>query len=192
MIPSREEAHRVLAEAEKSNSGLWVAHSKAVACCAETIASKCVDLNTEKAYVYGLLHDIGRKFGIKHLAHVYDGYVYMKGFGYDDVARICITHSFAVKSLSSYVGNCDVAENVKLFIEEFLAKTQYNDYDRLIQLCDAMGSAQGVVAVEKRMTDVKQRYGYYPQKKWDKHIELKEYFSKKIGKNVYEIFEIAE
>lgn len=188
MIPSREEAHRLLEDAERSNLGPWVKHSKAVAFCAEKIAMNCVGLDAEKAYVFGLLHDIGRKFGVKHLAHVYDGYIYMKSLGYDEVARICITHSFAVKSLSSYVGNCDVTEDVKLFVEEYIEKTQYDDYDRLIQLCDAMGSAQGVVSVEKRMADVKQRYGYYPQEKWDKHIELKGYFSKKVGKNVYELF----
>lgn len=188
MIPNREEAHRLLAEAEKSNPGLWVAHSMTVAHCAETIAKKCAGLDAEKAYIYGLLHDIGRKFGIKHLAHIYDGYAYMKSLGYCEVARICITHSFAVKDINAYVGKCDVTEDVKLFIEEYIANTQYDEYDRLIQLCDALGSAQGVVSVEKRMADVKSRYGYYPQEKWNKHIELKDYFSRKTGMDIYDLF----
>lgn len=192
MIPSREEAHRLLRDAENLNPGPWVEHSFSVAFCAEKIARNCADMNADKAYILGLLHDIGRRFGVKHLAHVYDGYTYMKELGFDEVARVCITHSFAVKSLSSYVGNADVTFEEKQFIEEFVEKTEYDDYDRLIQLCDALGSAHGVVSVEKRMTDVKSRYGYYPSEKWDKHIELKDYFSKKIGRDIYELFDVIE
>lgn len=39
----------------------------------------------------------------------------------------------------------------------------------------------GVVDIETRMNDVKTRYGYYPQDKWNKNIELKKYFEDKIG-----------
>jgi len=31
-------------------------------------------MDAEKAYVLGLLHDIGRKFGVRHLGHVSDGH----------------------------------------------------------------------------------------------------------------------
>ena len=41
--------------------------------------------------------------------------------------------------------------------------------------------------IEDRMSDVKNRYGKYPKEKWDKNIELKEYFSGKTGKDLYEI-----
>ena len=37
------------------------------------------------------------------------------------------------------------------------------------------------------MNDVKQRYGYYPQEKWNKNFELKDYFEKKTGKGLYQI-----
>lgn len=60
------------------------------------IASACGDMDVEKAYILGLLHDIGRKFGVRHLGHVYDGYVYMKSLGYDEVAKICLTHSLII------------------------------------------------------------------------------------------------
>mgnify|MGYP002508207664 CR=1 FL=1 len=68
-------------------------HSRNVAFCASKIAEAC-GMNKEKAYILGLLHDIGRKFGIKHLGHVYDGYKYMLSLGYTQVAKICLTHSF--------------------------------------------------------------------------------------------------
>lgn len=48
------------------------------------IASECEDMDATKAYILGLLHDIGRKFGTRHLGHVYDGYKYMLSLGYDE------------------------------------------------------------------------------------------------------------
>lgn len=61
------------------------------------------------------------------------------------------------------------------------------DYDRLIQLCDALAGSEGVLDIEERMTDVKKRYGCYPQAKWDSNIYLKKYFEKKANGNIYEI-----
>ena len=36
------------------------------------------------------------------------------------------------------------------------------------------------------MSDVKRRYGSYPQSQWDKNLELKKYFEEKLGENIYE------
>ena len=60
-----------------------------------------------------------------------------------------------------------------------------DDYDKLIQLCDALAGSGGVLNIEDRMRDVKQRYGYYPQEKWNSNIRLKNYFEKKTGKIIY-------
>lgn len=51
--------------------------------CAACIARQC-GLDPEKAYVLGLLHDIGRRFGKRHLGHVVDGFVYLTRLGWDD------------------------------------------------------------------------------------------------------------
>ncbi|NLO09534.1 MAG: hypothetical protein GX129_06645 [Clostridiales bacterium] len=64
---------------------------------------------------------------------------------------------------------------------------QYDDYDRLIQVCDSIALPEGPVDIEKRMSDVKERYGNYPQSKWDKHIELKQYFESKMGKKLEQV-----
>ena len=85
MLPTRQQAEELLKEAEKCNPGAWVNHSRVVAHCAEKIAEECDDMNSDKAYILGLLHDIGRKFGIRHLGHVSDGYSYMISLGYDEV-----------------------------------------------------------------------------------------------------------
>ena len=63
MLPTREKAEMLLTEAEKCNPGAWGNHSRVVAHCAEKIARECKDLDPDKAYILGLLHDIGRKFG---------------------------------------------------------------------------------------------------------------------------------
>lgn len=68
-----------------------------------------------------------------------------------------------------------------------LDQIDYDDYDKLIQLCDALAGADGVLDIEERMADVKQRYGFYPQAKWDKNLELKRYFEEKAGADIYSI-----
>ena len=47
--------------------------------------------------------------------------------------------------------------------------------------------AEGPVDMEKRMGDVKLRYGSYPQNKWDKHLELKKYFEDKMRKRLEDV-----
>ncbi len=62
MIPTKDEAMKLLNEAYKLNPGPWREHSIVVAECAYKIAKKCPDMNAEKAYILGLLHDIGRRY----------------------------------------------------------------------------------------------------------------------------------
>ena len=144
-------------------------------------------MDEEKAYVLGLLHDIGRRFGTRHLGHVYDGWQYMLSLGYDEAARICLTHSFCDKDLSEYIGKFDITAEEREELKQALDDAVYDDYDRLIQLCDALGAAEGVVDIEVRMADVKARYGSYPQKKHDTNIALKNYFEQACGRDIYEV-----
>ena len=67
--PDRETAEELLREAEGRNPGPWGNHSRTAAHCAEAIA-RYGGMNPDKAYVLGLLHDIGRRFGKRHLGHV--------------------------------------------------------------------------------------------------------------------------
>ena len=178
--PKRAEAEALLKEAEPHNPGKWVAHSRVAAFCAERIAASS-GMNPDKAYVLGLLHDIGRRFGISHMAHVYKGWKYMLELGYPAVARICLTHSYSTQSLDDAIGNADITNEQYEELSKALLNCEYDDYDRLIQLCDSIAMAEGVADIEKRMTDIKNRYGKYPQRKWDKNIALKKYFEKKAG-----------
>lgn len=174
MYPSKEKAIELLSTAEINNPGAWVKHSYEVANCAQKIALKC-NMNSKKAYVLGLLHDIGRHFGVKHFAHVFDGYMYMMQLGYDEVARVCLSHSFPTHNVKDYIGNFDLPKEDIQFISDNLASMIFDDYDKLIQLCDAMVGIE-VVGLKARMNDVKSRYGNYPQSKKDMDFQLKEYF----------------
>ena len=189
MLPNRAEAEKLLQEAERCNPGPWGNHSRVVAHCAEKIALECADLDSEKAYILGLLHDIGRKFGVRHLGHVSDGYSYMMSLGYDEAAQICLTHSFNNQSLNGYIGKFDTSDEELELINTALEAVSMDDYDRLIQLCDPLAGSEGVLNIEERMEDVKRRYGAYPQEKWDTNIKLKEYFEMKTGRNIYDIVE---
>lgn len=155
--------------------------------CAERIAIECGDLDSDKAYILGLLHDIGRKFGVRHLGHVSDGYSYMMSLGYDEVAQICLTHSFNNQTTSEYIGKFDTTPEELKMIQDALAAINMDDYDRLIQLCDSLADAEGVMDIEERMGDVKRRYGTYPQAKWNSNLAIKKYFEDKMGKSVYEV-----
>lgn len=189
MYPNRQEALSLLKEAEERNPGAWGDHCRTAAHCAEKIAERCAGMDADKAYVLGLLHDIGRRFGVHHLKHISDGYTYMIALGYDEVARVCLSHSFHNRTVEEYIGRFDVTEEELRMIRGKLKEMVYDDYDRLIQLCDAIAGVDGVVDMEARMLDVKRRYGTYPQAKWDANFALKRYFEEKMRQDLYEAVE---
>ena len=95
--------------------------------------------------------------------------------------------NFVHGKIENYLGKFDISKEKQKELVLLLQKTQFDDYDYLIQLCDAIAGADGIVSLEERMEDVKSRYGYYPQEMWDKTVELKRYFENKMQKNLYDI-----
>ena len=191
--PSRCMAELLLKEGVAKNPGPWKEHSYAVAEAAEKLAlavnKNCgkEKINPNLAYIYGLLHDIGRQEGFCYIAHVYKGYHFMMSFGYKNVARICLTHSFQRQIMDDWFGTVDLPQEKMNEIENLLGAIQYDDYDRMIQLLDSICAADGTKNLELRIADIKSRYGSYPQGKKDKNFELKEYFEKLAGKNIYNV-----
>lgn len=202
--PPRAFAEYLLSEAAAKNPGPWEAHSYAVARAAEKIAravqanvlvkggepgdgSPVHPLDPDLAYVYGLLHDIGRQEGYTYLAHVWDGYRFLSDFGFENAARICLTHSFNLQNYDDYIGKRDVSDETAAKIRALLENYEYNDYDRLIQVLDSTCGADGSLDLETRMNDVKARYGTYPEGQWNKNFELKEYFEKLMGRDFYDV-----
>lgn len=182
MYPTIEQAHHMLEDAARRNPGAWDKHSRLVARCAEKIAAKA-GLNPQKAYVLGLLHDIGRRFGVTGFAHVVDGYDYLHDLGYDEAARVCLTHSFSTHNIDDYCGKIDVEASRFQQARERLNAMVYDDYDRLIQLCDCLAGTE-ITDMETRMRQVETRHGRYPREKWDMNLRLKAEFDAKTGGDI--------
>jgi hypothetical protein len=145
--------------------------------------------NANAAFIFGLLHDIGRREGVSGIRHILDGYIFLQNLGYGDVARICLTHSFPVKDIRSYSGHGDISDEQSHFIQEFIDELEYDDYDKLLQLCDCLALPEGICLMEKRMVDVVMRLGFneFTIQKWKVWFEIKNYFENKIGKSLYAV-----
>lgn len=182
-----EQAKRELQMAVQNNPGPWEQHSLVAAENARLIAEKVPGMDPIKAYIMGLLHDIGRRVGVTGMRHLIDGYDYMMSLGEPDLATICLTHSFAAKNVEYFEGKHDCTLSQKAFIKEFLQTREYDDYDKLIQLCDAVSLPEGACIMEKRFVDVALRYGVqdYTTTRWRGYLELKKYFDSLCGCDIY-------
>lgn len=189
MIPDAKTALEELEIASNMNPGPWTKHSYNVALAAKNIASHVEGMDADKAFVCGLLHDIGRRTGIAAVRHTIDGYDYAISKGWDEVARICLTHSFPVKDIEADIGKKDITATQYDFMKQFLENLEYDDYDKLIILCDCLADANGFCIIEKRFIDTTRRYGIYPFSidRWNRTYEFKEYFENIIGKSIYHL-----
>lgn len=188
-VPTIEEAEILLEEAGKLNPGPWVDHSIFAGRAAKLIAENCPDLNSDIASVLGMLHDIGRRYGVTDMRHIIDGYNFCMDRGYNFLAKICLTHSFNYKDIKAAFGKWDCSQEEYNFVKEYLKTVEYDDYDRLIQLCDVLAQPTGFCLIEKRMVDVAMRHGIHEGilSKWEATFETQNYFENKIGKSIYSL-----
>ena len=84
-----------------------------------------------------------RHAGVTSERHLIDGYRYCMARGWEKAAQICISHAFMVKDISSSIGIFDMPQEDKNFMERFVKDAVYDDYDRLVQLCDALALRYG-------------------------------------------------
>ncbi len=147
-------------------------------------------LDPEVAYVLGLLHDVGRRSGPpRRMSHAPDGYAYLCALGYEDAARICLTHSFPapLKDVRYALGEWDCSGGRGGRVQSFLDGVEYTAYDRLIQLCDALALPEGPVLMEKRLMEVTLRLGLIPGdpewtlQKWRAFLAIKDEFDAAVG-----------
>lgn len=187
MILTPNEAEQELKTAEGLNPGAWIRHSESVGNNARKIAEKIGHLDSDAAYVMGLLHDIGRRNGFGSILHTLDGYRYMTSLQQKEIAKICLTHSFPQKDINTFFGKFDCTEKEKAFISDYIMKAEYDDYDRLIQLCDAISLPGGACIMEKRFVDVALRHGLpaFTLDKWKAYLGLKRYFDDLCRCNIY-------
>ena len=191
----RVEAESLLKDAAASNPGPWVDHSRFAATAAERISRATGAMDEDRSYVSGLLHDIGRYRGRFQNRHLIDGYRYLSERGHAEIAKVCITHAFPVRHIEAAFGSWDCTDEEMAFIGDFISSTLFDEYDRLVQLCDFLASPNGFVIIEKRMVEVFLRYGpnQYTVEKWKAAFELKHEFDRRTGTNTYQLLDgIAE
>jgi hypothetical protein len=187
--PDPETADRELRLADSLNPGPWVGHSHHTGLACRYIAARHPGLDADKAYALGVLHDIGRRVGIVSTRHGLEGYRYARSKGWDDVAKICLTHSYALHHVESEIGAWDVSPEERAFMTRYIAAAEYDDYDRLLQLADCLALESGFCLLEKRLVDVARRYGVdeYTVARWDAVFEIKQQFEARMGCSIYEL-----
>ena len=170
-------------------------HTRNVARFAKIIAECIPFLDSEKAYILGLLHDYGKRINEReeNRFHGREGYEEMLKLGYDDVARICLTHTFHIQNFSDEEYN---------YPKEWLdwAKTklrnyEYDDYDRLIQFCDMLTEGFNFVTIEQRAEGIARRYHLSAAQKQNlirDALPLKRHFDILCKTDVYSILGIKE
>ena len=70
------------------------------------------------------MHDIGRRTGIAAMRHIIDGYDYAMSRGWDEVARVCLTHSFPIQDVDADIGKKDVTAGQYEFIRSCLNRLE--------------------------------------------------------------------
>ena len=185
--PDIQVAGQLLVEAELLNPGPWVQHSRLVAQAAKSIAVHMPDMDAQKATILGLLHDIGRRAGVCDLLHILHGYNYLENLGYPAAARICITHGFRIQDVRTAGHNWDGTPQELAFVERVLAQYEYDPYDRLIQLCDALATGDRFCMIEQRLVDVALRRGIkeHTLAEWRVLFEVKTWFEQRLGQSIY-------
>lgn len=166
----------------------WIKHSHNVAIVAEKIA-RLSGLDDEKAYVMGLLHDIGRSQNPK-IRHTILGYKILKENNLpEEISRIAITHLYLLKDGSNFTEQkLQFTQDELEFVENYIQNVEYDDYDKLIQIADLIGEER-IKTIEERLFSVFCRYNINNTMGFCLKVkELKEYFESKIGSSIYEPF----
>lgn len=183
-------AEKLLTEAKSLNDGAWIQHSYKVATLAERIAERA-GMDSEKAYIFGLLHDIGRRNGNMQARHALEGYYFLESLGFSEEARICMTHTFQYQNVDGIYDEWDCTEEEKAFVKNYLQSVVYNDYDKLLQLCDALTLTDAYCIAEQKMVNSVLRFGFKETTlhKWRAILDLKAYFDQKTESSVYNCFD---
>ena len=201
--PNKEEAIKIWQEGldfRIKNYGFpvvdeYVFHTKGIAESCEKIAKLMPDMNSEKAYVLGLLHDYGKKYPEKETGvfHGRRGYDEMMSMGYPDVAEICLTHTFYAPNFSFDSFPSYTLDDL-VWAKNKMANITFNDYDLLVQLCDMFFEGLNKVRIEDRFQGIIKRYNLQftdIENSYNHALENKKYFESKIHTDIYNLLDIV-
>lgn len=165
-----------------------IAHSQNVATASKNLA-KALNLDSELAYCYGLLHDIGKVQKSKGLMHIYNGYQMLLQHQVIDKPDICLTHSFPLKNIHCYLGDNDCNLEQINFINNYISTVEYSLYDKIVQLSDAISGYDGFMILEISMVKAAFKYGtnQYTKELWSAYFNVYEELESLIGSSIYSL-----
>lgn len=156
----------------------WEQHCFNVGKLAAEIATHIPDVDPNKAFVYGLVHDYGRgsKKGKENpKCHPVEGYTIISSKGYSNEAMACITHTFPdLSNILIVPGKCRPGwrvdsnpndfeyDEIDSFIIQKLKGYKPTIYDDLVLIADLMSTSKEYVTINQRLQIVKERYGDQP------------------------------
>ena len=93
-----------------------------------------------------------------------------------------------IQDISTAIGVFDMPSQDKEFMDQFIQNARYDDYDRLVQLCDALALPTGFCLLEKRFVDVALRYGTNASTvpRWKAVLDIKTHFEEIMGCSIYD------
>ncbi|EEM95941.1 Metal dependent phosphohydrolase [Bacillus thuringiensis IBL 200] len=123
--------------------------------------------------------------------------MYMNDLGYTGNAIICVTHSFPCKN-----EHIDIAAEWHLVPDHMKSRlvailnehSNYDLYNKVITLCDALADADGFTTLERRLISVGLRHGTtsHTSLHWKGFYAIKKELEVLIGKSIYTVLPDVE
>lgn len=198
---NRRSAQQIIADLKalriaQGKADWWPAYENHVCGAAEIacrIARYIRELDSEEAYISGLLHDCAKfEQNKQQRFHGVIGYEIMISRNEPEIARACLLHTFPFNKLPPY------KECRELFFNRvndynltatYIKQHPLTEADLLIQTADSITDYRGFVTIEQRAAEVER---FHNTKIDDKTLhcrrQLKEYFDRKTGIDIYSLF----
>lgn len=189
----------------------WQRHCQNVARLSQLIAKTIDGCDEQFAYVYGLVHDIGRSTARSKKDprfHCVDGFLILDSLGYDELKMAPLTHSFpCLNNLSMVPGyynplwdpDASIMDKQRYaekgihewdtFIPKHLQGYEATTYDIIILLADLMSAGDQTVSIDERLDGVKEKYGSKPKDTQTREAirQQQDYIEKLAGRKLSEI-----
>ena len=134
-IPNKDKIRSIMDEAFAINPTKWIISSYLVGKTCQKIGKE-IGLDPDIALACGSLYDIGRGLGFNNMAHLIEGYKFLRSESYFLPARIALGYGFVTDRIDSYSGDKNVSEFDLDFIGKFLEKREEILYEKLVIVVD--------------------------------------------------------
>lgn len=198
---SIQEAHQIIDEVKARDTAIgrdmsrwWMYenHIVTAAKVAKAVAARINGIDENQAYVCALLHDVCRT-NERQEAKFHGISGYEKLIDKDETAaRSALLHMFLWNKMQPFEECSKMFFDNKQdydFVADYIKNTKPTDFDLLMQLADNLSNMNGFVTIEDRAKDLAERRGITLSQEWyDSRNNLKAYFDRKVGVDIYTLF----